>query len=827
MSTGADRSWYVAVDGARQGPYTQAEILGLLEEGKVSPQDLCWQQGMPKWLPISWAPPFQSACSTAVSSRARVRHQGSNKRTLYMLALVFVGVIALIGLIFVDDLALWPEKLQYPRPVREARSHYGAGRYVDACTTLKEYYEQQRHSVTEKDLSESLNDEERELLEQAIHPEAYYLMGQLWAFHAPRLDAGYQRHLRETRDLNEALLMYPTLQWYELSKGEADYFFKRAAALEPAYNSKTADVFEQACNELVSEGAKCQQTAYKNRLRLFCWAAGLDSMELQANEKVYGYEVLGTLYRLDKVKAEGMASAIKEQAETSESMDGGWERLKVLKAGLEPIAGELARALNSLTPADLAEMEEGFCLPALPFTCEMVFPEHLPRLLSELTRQSLAETQKEMLHYYDAFDEVPGMSRAGVARAGAVASYQTRQERGLQIFAAVIPPNIVEISRERLPSGGPVVSGPIRLHKIALYRLLGLMFEDLTYRNVFNALPMNLLEDKTVRVSIDLELRHGRRFKELQELVDLLRELQPLFEDHAPSGDVVPSTARGVGRTQELSDNREESFTVAAVVERRSIDLVLSTGRAFKGPRQLGDNTREAFLALLRAYKMRYARSKDLVEVHEEEWKELVEIAQVAPETLLEPLSAIARYSPDLARYLREHRSEFLESQSGTIRPSRKPLDARSRSLVGRGLPESVRDWDAFFEEQHERVKERYERSVEPLIVDLEGGNRSRRYEAALDLSRLGDERAVEPLVEALEDQDNDELLRYKAMRALGGLRDRRAIAPLIEVLGDKNAGIRSTAASELMRITGQSFGEDRAKWEEWLRTERLRGVEP
>ena len=53
----------------------------------------------------------------------------------------------------------------------------------------------------------------------------------------------------------------------------------------------------------------------------------------------------------------------------------------------------------------------------------------------------------------------------------------------------------------------------------------------------------------------------------------------------------------------------------------------------------------------------------------------------------------------------------------------------------------------------------------------------------------VGDERAVEPLIEVLKDEDGH--IRSGAAWALGKIRDKRAEEPLVEALKDENEGVR------------------------------------
>ena len=73
------------------------------------------------------------------------------------------------------------------------------------------------------------------------------------------------------------------------------------------------------------------------------------------------------------------------------------------------------------------------------------------------------------------------------------------------------------------------------------------------------------------------------------------------------------------------------------------------------------------------------------------------------------------------------------------------------------------------------------------------------RSSAAEALGKIGDKRAVEPLIEALRDSFSD--VRYYAARALGEIRDSRVVEPLIEALRDEDYEVRGNAALALGKI--------------------------
>ena len=89
-------------------------------------------------------------------------------------------------------------------------------------------------------------------------------------------------------------------------------------------------------------------------------------------------------------------------------------------------------------------------------------------------------------------------------------------------------------------------------------------------------------------------------------------------------------------------------------------------------------------------------------------------------------------------------------------------------------------------------------RAVEPLIRSLE--DKYVRQAAVEALGKLGDRRAVEPLISALENEYS--YGRYSsAADALGELGDRRAVEPLIRALEDKDKRVRQTAVEALGKL--------------------------
>lgn len=77
----------------------------------------------------------------------------------------------------------------------------------------------------------------------------------------------------------------------------------------------------------------------------------------------------------------------------------------------------------------------------------------------------------------------------------------------------------------------------------------------------------------------------------------------------------------------------------------------------------------------------------------------------------------------------------------------------------------------------------------------------SHRWKAAEVLARLGDERAVEPLILTLSDEDWR--VRQKGAWALGQIGDPRALVPLRHALLHEREGVKEIINEALDRIKG------------------------
>jgi HEAT repeat protein len=98
-------------------------------------------------------------------------------------------------------------------------------------------------------------------------------------------------------------------------------------------------------------------------------------------------------------------------------------------------------------------------------------------------------------------------------------------------------------------------------------------------------------------------------------------------------------------------------------------------------------------------------------------------------------------------------------------------------------------------------------------------------FAAARALGKIGDPRAVQPLIEALRHPHF--WVRYESARVLGTLKDMRAVVPLIDAIPSLEGGtsarggpVSNAAADALCRLTGENHRGDQDKWRRWWRSQ-------
>lgn len=103
-------------------------------------------------------------------------------------------------------------------------------------------------------------------------------------------------------------------------------------------------------------------------------------------------------------------------------------------------------------------------------------------------------------------------------------------------------------------------------------------------------------------------------------------------------------------------------------------------------------------------------------------------------------------------------------------------------------------------------------RAVAPLI-DALGDQDGVQEVAALALGEIGDKRAVDALINTLGDGNWE--VRSSEAKALGKIGDDQALHPLVNLLGDKSEIVRWHAVQSLETITGESYGMEITDWEQ------------
>ncbi|MEN6610941.1 MAG: HEAT repeat domain-containing protein [Methanoregulaceae archaeon] len=89
----------------------------------------------------------------------------------------------------------------------------------------------------------------------------------------------------------------------------------------------------------------------------------------------------------------------------------------------------------------------------------------------------------------------------------------------------------------------------------------------------------------------------------------------------------------------------------------------------------------------------------------------------------------------------------------------------------------------------------------------LREGDVAQRWKAAESLARLGDERGIEPLVQALSDEDWR--VRQKSAWALGYIGDPRALGPLRMAMRRESEGVREIMEEAVRAILARERGDE------------------
>lgn len=105
-----------------------------------------------------------------------------------------------------------------------------------------------------------------------------------------------------------------------------------------------------------------------------------------------------------------------------------------------------------------------------------------------------------------------------------------------------------------------------------------------------------------------------------------------------------------------------------------------------------------------------------------------------------------------------------------------------------------------------------------PLLIErLTDEDRLVRIEAARGLQRIHSELAIDPLLKAIDEENESEAaVRSEAADALGQYAENKVLESLIAALDDPTLAVNARTLSSLKTLTGQDFGFDRRAWLDW-----------
>ena len=163
-------------------------------------------------------------------------------------------------------------------------------------------------------------------------------------------------------------------------------------------------------------------------------------------------------------------------------------------------------------------------------------------------------------------------------------------------------------------------------------------------------------------------------------------------------------------------------------------------------------------------------------------------LGQIGDARALQPLVAMLRYPDGTPRGNAERAFH------------RQVLDAAGRRTVA-ALEEQ--DWHVRREAIWSLRKIGDARAVAPLIAAIGDETPRVRLAAVETLGGMGDARAVEPLIAALEDGDHE--VRAAAANALAQIDDAAAVEPLVAALAASKSSVRGAAVKALARHAGDA----------------------
>jgi len=207
---------------------------------------------------------------------------------------------------------------------------------------------------------------------------------------------------------------------------------------------------------------------------------------------------------------------------------------------------------------------------------------------------------------------------------------------------------------------------------------------------------------------------------------------------------------------------------------------------------------------------------------------------------------------PFLIKLLSDNTIVFIPDKEGKRRRT-SPSEQAEKALIKIGEP-SVEPLISALKEENKTVRiqaiealgiMKDKRAVKPIIELLKDQDKKIRKISAWALGSIEDPEAVEPLINALGD-DDEEVVK-SSIWSLAMIKDKKAVYPLIEILKNRNDKLQKTSAwaisiikhpssiepligllketegekqiiivKLLQKITGQYFGTEVEKWQEW-----------
>ena len=140
------------------------------------------------------------------------------------------------------------------------------------------------------------------------------------------------------------------------------------------------------------------------------------------------------------------------------------------------------------------------------------------------------------------------------------------------------------------------------------------------------------------------------------------------------------------------------------------------------------------------------------------------------------------------------------------------------REEASTALRHSLKDSDANYLKYVLQASEASAPEAHSVVSTLVGGSAHHDIgflNAALKaLGEIKSERAVEPLIRILKDEDSS--VRRGAAKVLGEIKSESAVEPLIRILKDEDSSVRCGAAKALEEITKKHLRGDYEIWQEW-----------